>query len=71
MKTQLRSEELTCPSCITKIEKALKGVEGVSDAKVYFNTGRIEVEHDPDKVKAEALVESVRKAGYETRVSAF
>lgn len=71
MKTQLRSQELTCPSCITKIEKALKGLEGVSEAKVHFNTGRILVEHDPDKVKAEALVESVRKAGYETRVSAF
>lgn len=71
MKTQLRSQELTCPSCITKIEAALKGLEGVSEAKVHFNTGRIEVEHDPDKVEAEALVESVRKAGYESRVSAF
>jgi copper chaperone len=71
MKTQLRSEELTCPSCITKIEKALKGLEGVSDAKVYFNTGRIEVEHEPEKVQVEALVESVRKAGYESHVSAF
>jgi copper chaperone CopZ len=71
MKTLLRSQELTCPSCIAKIEKALRGLEGVEDAKVHFNTGRIEVEHNPERVKGEALVEAVRKAGYESRVSPF
>lgn len=49
MKTTLRSQELSCPSCVAKIEKALKGVPGVVDAKVYFNTGKIEVEHDPQQ----------------------
>lgn len=71
MKTLLRSQELTCPSCIAKIEKALKGLDGVEDAKVHFNTERIEVEHNPDRVKSEALIEAVRKAGYESRVSPF
>lgn len=71
MKTQLRSQELTCPSCISKIEKALKSLDGVQTAKVHFNTGRIEVEHESEKVNAEALIEAVRKAGYETKVSAF
>jgi copper chaperone CopZ len=71
MKTILRSQELSCPSCVAKIEKALQGVNGVEAAKVHFNTGRIVVEHDPGAAPAEALVKAVRAAGYEAKVSAF
>jgi copper chaperone len=71
MKTLLRSQELTCPSCVAKIEKALYSLEGVTAAKVHFSTGRIEVEHDPDIVAAAELVQTVRKTGYAARVAAF
>lgn len=71
MKTILRSQELSCPSCVAKIEKALKALPGVEEAKVYFNTGRIEVQHDPHAVAAEELVKTVRSVGYESSVSAF
>lgn len=71
MKTILRSQELSCPSCIQKIEKALGRIDGVTQAEVHFNSGRIEVEHDPDRTSAESLVEAVRAAGYESRVSPF
>ncbi len=70
-KTILRSGELTCPSCIAKIEKALKGVNGVAEARVFFNTGRIEVEHDATLASANELVKAVRGAGYEAKVAAF
>jgi copper chaperone CopZ len=71
MKTVLRSQDLSCPSCIAKIEKALLSEEGVSLAKVFFNSGRIEVEHDAQKVDAKKLVDVVRSIGYEAKVSAF
>ncbi|HEY4694012.1 MAG TPA: heavy metal-associated domain-containing protein [Bellilinea sp.] len=71
MKTLLRSQELTCPSCVAKIEKALKGVPGVEDAKVFFNTGRIEVQHDPAVASPAKLVETVQSVGYQARVSAI
>jgi copper chaperone CopZ len=71
MKTTLRSKELSCPSCVAKIEKALKAVEGVEQAKVHFNTGRIEVEHDPQKANGDRLVQAVRSVGYESEVSPF
>jgi copper chaperone len=70
MKTLLRSQELTCPSCVAKIEKALTALPGVLDAKVFFNTGRIEVQHDQDKTSQQDLVQAVRSVGYEARVSA-
>ena len=71
MKTTLRSSELSCPSCVAKIEKALSGVSGVEKATVHFNTGRIEVEHDPQQAPEDALVRAVQQAGYEAQVSAF
>lgn len=71
MKTLLRSDELTCPSCISKIEKALGRVAGVTSAKVHFSTGRIEVEHEAGQVDPEQLRKAVRDVGYESQVSAF
>ncbi len=71
MKTVLRSQELTCPSCIAKIEKALTSLPGVEEAKVHFNTGRIEVRHDPQLVRGEELEKAIRSIGYEARISAF
>lgn len=71
MKTILRSKELTCPSCITKIEKALTKIEGVDTAKVFFSTGRIEVEHNAELVQGKDLEKAIQAVGYEARVSAF
>jgi copper chaperone CopZ len=70
-KTLLRSQELSCPSCVAKIETALKALDGVSDAKVHFNTGKIEIQHDEQLVPADRLVKAVRSVGYEASVSAF
>lgn len=69
--TILRSDELSCPSCVNNIESNLNQTEGISKAKVHFNTGRIEVEHDPDTISEEKLIEVVRQSGYEARISQF
>jgi copper chaperone len=71
MKTILRSEQLSCPSCIGNIESSLHKLDGVTTAKVHFNTGRIEIDHDENKISKEALVEAVRKTGYESAVSPY
>lgn len=70
-KTILRSQELSCPSCVAKIEKALGAVDGVETAKVYFNTGRIEIQHDTTRANVDDLVKAVRSAGYEAKPAAF
>jgi copper chaperone CopZ len=71
MKTLLRSQELSCPSCVAKIEKALLSLNGVQKAEVFFNTGRIEVEHDPQVSSSDDLLKAIRNAGYEANLSAF
>jgi copper chaperone len=47
-KTILRSDELSCPSCVNNIESNLNKKDGVEKATVHFSTGRIEVEHQPE-----------------------
>lgn len=71
MKTILRSQEFSCPSCVAKIEKALHNLNGVEKAKVHFNTGRVEVEHDPTQASADDLVKTIKATGYEAKVSPF
>jgi copper chaperone CopZ len=63
MKTTLRSQDLTCPSCIVKTEDGLQGLDGVSTAKVQFNSGRIEVEYDESQTSVAAIQDLVRKLG--------
>ena len=71
MKTILRSTGFSCPSCVSKIEKALQRTDGVQAATVHFNTGRIEVEHDPERARPDELASVVDGLGYITRVSPF
>ena len=71
MKTLLRSHDLTCPTCVARLEQALGAVEGVERARVHFTPGRIEVEHDPTRIGADDLVKVVRASGYEAKVSAL
>ena len=66
MKTTLRSQDLTCPSCIAKIESGLRSIPGVTEATVHFNSGRIVVEHDESVATVETLRQTVRSLGYET-----
>ena len=70
-RTLLRSDELSCPSCVPKIEGALQALPGVEKAEVKFASGRIEVAHDPALTGVDALVKSIAKTGYTARPSAF
>ena len=68
--TTLRSEELSCPSCISKIEAKLNSLDGVEEAEVKFSSGRIVVSH-ADYVTARQLVEAIAQIGYNAKPSSF
>ena len=70
-RTTLRAEGFTCPSCVTKIEKRVGALPGVSGVKVQFASSRIEVDHDPDVAGVDRLVAEVAKVGYTARPTAF
>ena len=70
-KTILRSDDLNCPSCVNNIESNLKRKAGVEKATVHFSSGRIEIEHQHDRISEDELVEAVRQSGYKSQVSPF
>ncbi len=69
--TTLRSDEFSCPSCVTKIETKLNSLDGVESAEVKFSSGRIIVEHDPQVVNVRDLVAAVKDVGYNAKPSAI
>jgi copper chaperone len=70
-RTVLRAEGFSCPSCVSKIEKQVGRLDGVSIVKVNFASARIDVDHDPVTAPVDALVGAVAKAGYTARPAAF
>lgn len=69
--TLLRAEGFSCPSCVTKIEKQVGKLDGVDQVTVHFASGRVEIDHDDTKASVDELIAAVKKAGYESRASAF
>ena len=53
-----------CASCVLMLEKALKGVGGVSSANVNLATEKATVEYDPEKVTDKELSSAVANVGY-------
>jgi len=57
---------MSCASCVLKIEKSLKAVKGVYDAKVNFASTKAYVSYEKGIVTRELLVKAIEKAGYTT-----
>ncbi len=57
-------EGMTCASCVLRVEKALKKVEGVSAASVNLATEQTTISFDPLKVTVDRLRQAVSDAGY-------
>ncbi|MGK8209438.1 heavy metal translocating P-type ATPase [Burkholderia cenocepacia] len=60
---ELDIDGMTCASCVSRVEKALAKVPGVTHASVNLATERATVEAATD-VTAARLVEAVKQAGY-------
>ena len=57
-------EGMTCASCVMRVERALKKVDGVTDASVNLATEKASVSYNPEKVGVPALLGAVRERGY-------
>jgi Cu+-exporting ATPase len=55
---------MTCASCVMRVEKALRKVEGVAEATVNLSTERASVAYDAAQVAPAQLLQAVEQAGY-------
>ena len=63
---ELSVAEMTCASCVARVERALKKVPGVSSASVNLATERATVQGSAD---ARALIDAITRAGYPARLA--
>lgn len=64
-RTTLSVEGMHCSSCVYRIERELKRVQGVTKAVVNFAQGKAYIDHE--HVPVQHLHEAVEKAGYHVR----
>lgn len=68
-KATLSLETLTCPSCLQKINNAVKGLKGIDkdSLNVMFNSSKVKVNFDESKISVDDIVGSIIKLGYEVK----
>lgn len=70
-KATIQLETLTCPSCIQKIENAVKSLEGVDkeSVNVLFNSSKVKLDFDEEKLSIETIENAIAALGYEVKKS--
>ena len=56
---------MTCANCVATVERSLKKLDGVQTAIVNLASERASVDYDPGVVTQDALVDRIRRAGYD------
>ncbi len=60
----LAVEGITCAACMSTIERGLKGLDGVDQARVNLTSRRLAVDWDPAKVEPGVIVRRLERLGY-------
>ena len=65
-KATIQLEALGCPSCMQKIENAVKSVNGVDQdsVKVMFNSSKVKTDFDEATLKIEEIESAIENLGY-------
>jgi Cu+-exporting ATPase len=56
---------MTCAACAKAVERAVKKLDGTSDAAVNIATDKLAITYDEAKLKPNDIMEAISKAGYE------
>lgn len=63
----IQLETLTCPSCMQKIEGAVRKLDGIDtdSLKVLFNSSKVKVNFDEEKLAIDQIENAITNMGYE------
>ena len=64
-KFELQVNGMNCGHCEMAVKKALLAIDGVTEAQADHKASKAVVEAMEGRVAREALIEAVKKAGYE------
>ena len=59
---------MTCASCVARVEKTLKKIEGIKKVSVNFATEKASFEIDKSKIDYNKVVEAIEDAGYKIEI---
>ncbi len=70
-KAVLQLDTLTCPSCVQKIDNAVKVLNGVDkeSVNVLFNSSKVKLNFDEEKISTDDIENAITKLGYEVKSS--
>lgn len=70
-KATIQLETLTCPSCIQKIDNAVKSLIGVDkeSVNVLFNSSKVKLNFDSEKISVKEIENAISRLGYEVKKS--
>lgn len=70
-KATIQLETLTCPSCMLKIEGAVKTLDGVDkdSVNISFNSSKAKLDFDDGKISIKDIENAITKLGYEVKKS--
>lgn len=61
-------EGMTCASCVARVEKTLKKIDGVEIANVNLATEAVALSFDPARTSLDVLAKAVENAGYKLAI---
>lgn len=66
-KTTIQLETLSCPSCLQKINNAVKGLDGVdkNSVNVMFNASKVKLNFDDQKLDIKDIENAIQSLGYD------
>jgi len=70
-KISLPVEGMTCASCVARVEKSIKKIDGVEDVAVNLASEKATLSIDKSKVNIEEIKKVVEDAGYKVDLSSF
>lgn len=70
-KATIQLESLSCPSCIQKIEAAVKGLDGVDkdSVNILFNSSKVKLDFDENAISIDKITGAIDALGYEIKRS--
>lgn len=57
-------ETLTCPTCVKKIEAAVKQMAGVNEVEVLFNASKVKVRFDESLDDGKEIKKTIERLGF-------